>query len=97
MRTGPAIDSVIAAWRAELDHLQYVVDKLRIALQIKEYDPNQPRIPAHQTGAGRGIKDGNTQEIDVTKTDLSNNSTLRQGTRRIRRHESARFDCLQIY
>jgi hypothetical protein len=40
MRTGPGIDSVIAARRAELDHLQYVVDKLRIAHQIKEYDPN---------------------------------------------------------
>lgn len=68
MRTGPGIDSAIAARRAELDHLQHVVDELRIALQIKEYDPNQPRIPAHQTGAGRWTKDGGAEEIDVTKT-----------------------------
>lgn len=69
MRTAHVTDSAIAARRAELDYLQHVVDELRIALRTKEYDPNQPRIPAHQTGAGRWTKDGSAEGIDVTKTD----------------------------
>ena len=69
MWTGPGIDSAIAARREELNHLQYIVDELRIALRVKEYDPNQPRIPAHQTGAGRWAKDGSAEGIDVTKTE----------------------------
>lgn len=43
----------VAYARLELMELQNYIAYIRLSLSKKEYNPNQPRIPANQTGGGR--------------------------------------------
>lgn len=53
--TSPSIDDGSPAGRARLSTERFLraAEQLRIALERNAYDPNQPRIPTGQTGAGR--------------------------------------------
>ena len=58
MRTEQEIDLAIAFARLELSKMQHRVAQMRRSLLSKNYDPNQPRVPAKQSGGGRWTGDG---------------------------------------
>ena len=62
MRTKREIDLAIAFTRLELDKMQNRVAQMRRSLLLKEYNPNQPRIPARQTGGGRWTRNGQSTD-----------------------------------
>lgn len=69
MRAKQELDLVIAFKRLELSKMQHRVAHMRRTLLFKEYDPNQPRIPAKQTGGGRWTSAGRSTNSNMAYYD----------------------------
>lgn len=52
----------IAYAKLEMMRLQQHIAWIRLSSSRKEYNPNQPRIPANQTGGGRWTSDGSAKD-----------------------------------